>query len=714
MKEYFLIYQGRALIKYEALFFFGLDLDSVNELLKQKTDTKWDFIYRSSGSTQSRYIFLDTVPENVREQYKIPSSQDVLRNEESHAIDVDNQKDKEIAKLRIFIEHDYKSYMQSEDKVDGTNFIRYISEGFSQVEAKTMSRIYGLLLVCLRLNNDFGIENIYHALSQLREENKDNNKYAILYDPKSVRTFYEHIRKASKNGIDSVVIHGLVGKSGNRRSICESTRKLTVELLSHFNNQSDKIVKDFANTIIIALPNKYNNGRIISRQKVNQIKNGEYKSLIKARIHGQAWIRDNFTPDIHRVETQFALDRVEVDFTKVHAAMVDDQGNKTKKFVCRIRDSHSRAILGESSGRSECFDLFQIAFRRMLNKTGSLLPAELVYDRSPAFSGKEFERIKGFMNSLYVETTETRNCQAKGGIESHFKTLLEVYMPQYVGTLGGNVATTKRHRPKHEILVLLEKKEYLEEEDKWEGFLKEINNKYNTTPSSDQEIDPPISRYHNSEKPHSVRIEGKYVAYLSWHHTYRTFSQAEFPVHFDGKTFIFGWPEKEINESVEKQKFVTERVGDIFDIYMDPVCPTHIHVFERGTLKYVNQFPLKERYYGNKVDQKIDPTRRTALRETLHQRNMMKKNLQKQIAQISKEVEKDLGADLFSVIKDIQKKADASGKKEDVMENILDMLGNRDVVKIDPFKSAVQKPLKKIVPRTLFKPTTIKHKAHGK
>ncbi len=714
MKGYFIIYQNRALIRYDALFYFGLNLDTVHEILKTKDESCWDFVYQAYDNVQHRYIFIDTIPVNVREKFQIPEPEEILRNENRKEIDLDDCKNQQVASLKLFIAHEYKMYMLEEDEGNSTYFVGYIEKGFSQEQSKILSRTRGILLICLRLKKDYSIELIYEALLQLKDENKDNTKYFIAYDLKSLRTFYDHLSGNSNDDIDSIIIHGLTGKPGNRKSICDETEKLVVQLLQHFNQLSDKVVTNYANTIIKAHPDKYNHGKIISRQKVNQIKNGNHKNLIKAAIHGNQWIRDNFIPDVHRESTKFALDRVEIDFTKVHAAMVDDHEKKVKKFICRIKDDYSKAILGESSGRSESFDLFQIAFRKMLSKTGNRLPAELVYDKSPAFESAEFQRIKEFLNSLKVETTLTRNCQAKGGIESHFKTLLEVYMPQYVGSLGGNIASTKKHRPRHEILVLFEKKDYMEEEFEWEKILEKMNNVYNATQSSSKELSP-ILKYHHSEKPHSIQIEEKYVAYLSWHHAHRKFSQAEFLVPFDGMDYFFGWTPNEITGSNEKQKFVTERVGDTFDLYMNPVRPNSIHVFELGTLRYVMQFPLKERLYGNRIDQKIDPSRRVKLLEFLRQRSLMEKNLKKLISEISRDVEKTLGADLSTVIKEIQKEKNSSGKKGEVLDKILEIIQNRDVTKIDPFKStSLQRPMKKAGPRTVFKPFKIRHNGNGK
>jgi len=393
MENYFLIYQGRALIRYEALFYFGFNMDALREMTHIAKDGSWESVYLNRDGAQQRYVVIESIPEKVRLEFKLPEPRDVREHQDSHKIDLDNLKTNKIAEIKLFFSHEYQKYMFGEDKISGTHFLRFVNEGYTLEEAKIMTRTYGILLISLQFKKLYSVEFIYHALSQLIEENKDNNKYRIVYKLKSLRTFYDHLRKGSESDIESIIINGLTGKpSNNGMTVCPATVKLVTELLKHFNHLSDEIVKNYANAIISARPDKYNNGKHISRTKVNQIKNGKDKNIIKAAIHGANWLRDNFTTDVHRVPTQYPLDCVEVDFTKVHAAIVDNDERKVKKFFCCIRDRCTKAILGLASGRSECFELFQITFRRMLEVTGYRLPAQIVYDPSPAFQSEEFER----------------------------------------------------------------------------------------------------------------------------------------------------------------------------------------------------------------------------------------------------------------------------------------------------------------------------------
>jgi hypothetical protein len=188
--------------------------------------------------------------------------------------------------------------------------------------------------------------------------------------------------------------------------------------------------------------------------------------------------------------------------------------------------------------------------------------------------------------------------------------------------------------------------------------------------------------------------------------------QSEFLVEFDRKDYHFGWEMRDVNESPDKQKFIKERTGDLFDIFMHPERPGKypLFAFEVGTLKMANKFPLLEMYYGNKIDQKIDPNRRGRILDFLAQRSALTRKLKRESNDLSKEVKNELGVDLNTVLKEITKNGETSVGKPDTMEQILEMLRGREAIKIDPFTSTVtqESPPKKRV-KQIFKPTKIKH-----
>jgi transposase InsO family protein len=604
--------------------------------------------------------------------------------------------------------------MFAEDKLSdaGTHYMRYVNKGYSQSQARILSKSFIMINVCLSISKHYSTDIIFYALQQLVNSNPETNKYQFTFKLNSVRTFYNYLKKASNDRIEDIIEHGLLGKPSNRKSISKSTEDLVVELLKHFNQLSDETVTGYANTIIIALPLKYNNGKCISRQKVNQIKNGKRSNEIKVALFGNSWTKQNLLPNINRVKTQYPLDCVEVDFTKVHCKVVDENFEETKLFICRIIDRCTKAIIGLSSGRSECFDLFQIAYRRMLELTEGNHPVEIVHDDSTAFNSTEFKRIKAFLEGLGIKVTLTRNCQAKGSVESHFKTLFDTYLPQHVGSLGGNIATTKKHRPKHEILILLQKKEYMENVVEWDKILRNINDKYNDTPKNGNAISP-MEEFTTFDQPHAIHIEEKYLAFLSWHRTTRKFVESEFKVEFDKKVFHFGWKSEEILESPDKAKFLMERTGDQFDVYMHPISSAtkSLYVFEKDTLKFLYTFKASQMYYGNYIDHQINPDRKKELQKAINSRNRLKAMIDNNIKDLSKKLKQELGVDLTTFLKEKDKNGEISKMKPNLGDSVMDLLENREAIQIDPFTSEVSTfRNKKAVKRNKHKPQQVKFK----
>jgi hypothetical protein len=347
----------------------------------------------------------------------------------------------------------------------------------------------------------------------------------------------------------------------------------------------------------------------------------------------------------------------------------------------------------------------------MLGLTGGRVAAEIVFDKSPAFDCEEFERLRSFMEPIGVKFTLAKK-RAKGGVESHFRALFEL-LPQHVGSLGGNVSSTKKHRPRHEILVLLQQNEYLEDEEEWDKILFDINKRYNATPLAGEKLGK-LETFLRGKTPHAMHLDEQYLAYVSWHHTSRQFLQSEFLIQFNKIDYYFGWSRKDINDSPEKQKFISVRTTDKFDLYMHPESPSKhpLYIFELGQPRLVEKFPLSKMLYGNAIDHKINPATKTELWDAIRQKKIQVQRIQSQLRTASKELKSVLGVDLFTIVKEIQKNGETSTTDGgDVMEQIMKLIGNREVTKIDPFVSAPSSPnrSKHRQPKNLFKPSKVKH-----
>jgi len=125
VKNYFLIYNEKVLIRYEALFYFGMNMNVLREITHVTKENVWESLYLTRDGAQQRFIILETIPANVRDEFKLPKPEDILASEESYSINIDDLKKNKIAELKLFIEHEYKTYTYGEDKISGTHFMRY-------------------------------------------------------------------------------------------------------------------------------------------------------------------------------------------------------------------------------------------------------------------------------------------------------------------------------------------------------------------------------------------------------------------------------------------------------------------------------------------------------------------------------------------------------------------------------------------------------------
>lgn len=176
----------------------------------KKESSSWESIYMTNKGVKRQYIFVESIPDKVRNQYQIPSPDQIRDSDFGKQIDLASQRAQAIATLKQIIDVEFTNFNIDEVSGLASQFIGYVHQGYEINEAKLLSRTFGLLRICLRCKESHSIEHIYYALSELISENKDNNKYAILYKVPALRTFYAHMNKAASyraEDIDRVMIH---------------------------------------------------------------------------------------------------------------------------------------------------------------------------------------------------------------------------------------------------------------------------------------------------------------------------------------------------------------------------------------------------------------------------------------------------------------------------------------------------------------------------
>lgn len=715
--NFLIVHRGRLAIQAQGLFHYGFALKEVAQLTRLDFEVggSWEAIFLNFDGEKIKYVYVDSIPENVRQKHGLPDP-DTFSKEDG-ILDLEEQKQIEVQEAKLHIESRYKRYLKNEQKAPGSQFLRFINKGFTELEASVLTKKYGILEACAEVSKTYGIEVTYYSLIKLKDDFADSASYGIVYEIPELRTFYRHMSqcKTGESGIDSVLIHTLTGRSSNRGQTCPLTTELIVQLFKHINGLNDSTVTTYANAIIIANKPSLNKGKTVSRQTVNNIRNGDRKSEIKAAIHGERFILEEYLPALHREETRYPLDAVEVDFTKVHGAIKDVQSDKsTKRFICRIRDRHSRASLGFASGKSESSRLFFTAFRNMLKTTNGYLPAEFILDRSPAFKKHRFKNIvRPFLENLRIKFTVAKRGQGKGGVESSFKDWFEIHMPLYVGSLGGNIATSKRHRPKREIQILLSKPEYMRSAEEWNCILKEMDRNYNNTPFSNN-TESKIHHFIVGEKPHAQLLPKHLLAYISWKTTSCTLFRAEFEINHKKETYYYGWHADDIAKSDSMTKFVGARLEDVFDLYFNPeVMTSGVFIFEKDSCQLVEKFPFKRKLFGNYIDHQIEPKRKKELLEFLHGRHKMKANLLTRVKGLSPELQQILKKPLKDLVEEIRDKPNANIDIEHRLEKFLANIFDSGTKEIDPFGlQDSKKPMQKA--RTAFlKPEKLKNRRKG-
>lgn len=693
--EHFIIINDRAAIRIEALeSIFGLKI-SLYRKLGNDEEGLWEVFVHKVNTKFYEFIFLDTIPRAIREQFRVPGPLDLMTDELRESIDPIKKQNSKIKRLKLSIDSSFNNYLNGTQK--GNHYYRYIERKIDDETAKLFSRGYGLLEIIDALHGSNTVKDIYTAVTELADEYPD--KYDFTFLLRSNRSFYGYLNSETSTDYDQILINGLKQKPSNRRIKCDNTIKLVIKFLKHINELPDTVITRNVNAIIIAYPNTFNGGRIISRPTVNNIK---HQNEVEIRIAREGYnYLETVVNTIHRLPTQYPLDRIEIDFTKIHGEIKDDKDFKCTKIICKIIDGCTKATLGLSVGTGESFKVFREALCEMLNKTNGRLAAEWVVDKSPALRSAEFKRIDTFLQGLLGENylTVVKRPRGKGTIESHWKTIFELYMPLHVGSVGGNIASSKRHRPKHEIRVLLKKAEFMRDETEWESLVRQMDRQYNASKAGDNELSR-MEKFLFMNKPNSVQLSIKHVAYVSWIRRPETFSGLEFQIHSRGKDYYFGWISSDV-QTEQQIQFILKNSGKQYDVFHDPERMNEVHVFEKDSLIYVDSFKCVRWFYGNKVDQRIIPKRRQQLISELYNRKTLAKELVKRV-QLNSD-----GLDLHSYLQEIQ---NGTKSKEELLEELTNrILSNIERQDIDPFKGEPleRKPMQKAKLKDSIKATKI-------
>ena len=698
LDNHFLIFKNRVGIRVDSLeSIFHLKI-SLYRKLGRDEEGLWEVFVHKVNNKFYEFIFLDSIPRAIRDQFKVPGPFYLLADELKESFDPVAKQENKIKRLKLNIDSSFNNYLNSREK--GNHYYRYIERKFDDPTAKALSRGYGLLVIIGALKGGYNVKEVYSAVTQLADENPQ--KYDFTFLLRSSRSFYRYLNGDSPIDFDDILINGLNQKPSNRRIKCKNTIEIVKKFLKHLNELPDTIITIMVNAIIIAFPNTYNGGRTISRPTVNNIK---HRNEVEIRIAREgANYLDTVVNTIHRFPTQYPLDRVEIDFTKIHGEIKDDRDFKCTKVICKIIDTCTKATLGLSTGNGESFEVFRQAFCEMLNKTNGRLPAEIVVDRSPAFRSGEFERIDMFLRGLLGQDylTVAKKARGKGSIESHWKTLFELYMPLVVGSVGGNIASSKRHRPKHEIWVLLKNAEYMRDDIEWESLVRQMDRQYNDTRVGENELSR-IENFLYMNKPNSVQLANKHVAYISWIRRHETFGGLEFEIQSRGMDYFFGWLSSDVLTESQKE-FIMKNTGKQFDVYHDPEKMKEVYVFEKDSLTYVDSHKCVRWFFGNKADQRKDPKRRQHLVNELKNRKTLAKDLVNRVQQTSD------GLDLHSYLQEIQNSTKTEGELlEELTFRILSTMDRKD---IDPFKGepVERKPMQRVKLKDAIKPSKIKNR----
>lgn len=177
---------------------------------------------------------------------------------------------------------------------------------------------------------------------------------------------------------------------------------------------------------------------------VTTVKNAirEYLPAIVPKRYGDSYYRNTINKKGKFKRPSFALERVELDATKLYFSYFDSEDKKPRLlFVTIALDVYSNCILAWNFSRSENSTGYINTLRNAFSER-RVLPKLLIFDQFPGHNSSEIKSMFEYMRSLGVKVHIERsaNPRVKGTVESAFNQVC-ILAKQYPKFGGLNITT---------------------------------------------------------------------------------------------------------------------------------------------------------------------------------------------------------------------------------------------------------------------------------
>lgn len=466
-------------------------------------------------------INIDTIPENTRLKYNIPSAQEyaeqkLIEQENKLRIETETRYNLEKSALIEAYTNEWIPYVNLYDRLfsySRKSQIRY-SKQFAKEHAfwVKMVEITGTKYSAYHGKVYAGFQLFSELKSELSFYNSINNLNYFSRKLKELRTAI-----ANNQDLSELIADGNLKRKPHLVKTTDFHNALTLSFLSHPKKYPYRVVTDLVNhhCQIEEMPPITE-----SWIKKKMAEDNKFRSAVSKYRNGEKYFNDNLLAHAVRNVTPYPANVWMIDGTPIQFFCWNETRTKVIRLnLFAIIDVCTRKIVGFDMAYSE--DRFNIlkALKLAVLSEGHL-PAEIVSDNFSANKTEEIKDIKTQMENMGVNWRFSRlnNPQDKSYIERFFGAFQSVECALYDDYIGEGITSKRLNaRPSREYLEAVAKKKGYPTFNEMKDRIGIMIAKYNERELS--KTQSPNEKYKTLPKPNMVEMDATKTALMFWNKT---------------------------------------------------------------------------------------------------------------------------------------------------------------------------------------------------
>ncbi len=395
------------------------------------------------------------------------------------------------------------------------------------------------------------------------------------FQTESAVYFWRVIRNCLRQGIAETIVHDSLGVPR------EYKVKMTGQIKSFARNLLRK--RTTVSIIIKAVKKSYNVD--LSPSTIKRLKAKiEDRNVLEYDANGKIWSRQNGLPKITRFLAEAPGEQYQGDFYKLQFVCRGSNGKAVRLWAYVVLDVFSKKVVGWALGEAQSASLAKEAFK-MSFIDHCFLPEEIIIDNDKYYQRPVFKTLMRRLKNIGVIITKAfpKIPTWKAEVESFFAVFQKIHSakPWYLGEgiRSKNISGNPPKEVRDELWSKSKVKSMLSVSEMITEFGKMIE-EYNYTTNDRKKKVAPSDTFRMYESDRIIKWENWMEPLMFWETMTkkRIKNDGRIDLQIDGVEYCYQVTKAEI--------FWKHKNSDVRMCY-NPEDLSKIHIFERGTLKYI-------------------------------------------------------------------------------------------------------------------------------